>query len=213
MTASGTASSGGRLAPFAGRAPSAFTLAGTLIVASAVVPVALEPVTDWHWAAGLLLVGAAVLAVAAGLAGLYPAVRDRAPRLAAVGVAFAGLAAAAASALIVLVGSAVVAESALGVDLQPPSRAFAAVALAMGGGFAVGLATFGVAGLRTGTPERGTALLLIAGGALLSGPVAVELLGLAVDGTTPPWVLFPVIGLVAIDVLAVGLRLRSAEAR
>lgn len=86
--------------------------------------------TDRNWAVGLILVVLAVLAVAAGLLGLYPRLREQVPRLAtggAVCMLVAGFAA-----LIALVAVAVVAIYGLAMDPPPPILFFRAVLPAFG---------------------------------------------------------------------------------
>lgn len=183
-------------------------LAGLLIVSSVIVPVGLESFTDWFWASGILLIGLAVVAVAVGLFGLYPQVSDRDPRLAVTGAVFAAIAGIAGS-LVAMMGFAIGAEVALGMNSPKPTAIFGIVALLMAGGFSLGFLMFGIVGWRTGILSRTVGNLLLVGGVLLLVPVVVELLGLVSEIETPPWVFFPVIGLVAIDALAVGYTLRS----
>lgn len=187
---------------------SAFLLAGSSLIASVVVPVGISVLTDWAWASGLLLVGFAVMALAIGLLGLYPQTSEPAPGAASGGAIFAGIAGTAALSLFATTGVVLVGELGLGTSLPRPTGVFVAVALAMAGGSSLGLLSFGFAVRRT-TTSRTVGHLLAGGGLLLLLPVAVESLGLVSDVTTPPWVLFPVIGLVAIDMLVIGYTLRQ----
>jgi uncharacterized membrane protein len=186
-------------------------LAGLLIVTSVIAPVGLRIFTDWFWASGILLIGLAVVAVAVGLFGLYPQASDRDSRLAVTGAVFAAIAGIAALSLVAMLGLAIAAEVALGVDSAEPIAIFGIVALLMAGGFSLGFLMFGIAGWRTGIPSRTVGKLLLVGGVLLLVPVVIEVLGLVFEIGTPLWVFFPVLGLVAIDALAVGYTLRSIE--
>lgn len=191
------------------RTSSAFTLAGLSLAASVVVPVALAAVTDWHWVSGLGLVGLGAVAVATGLLGLYPRVGARAPRLAGAGAVCAVVAGVAGVALVSMALVALVAGAALGAPLPKPTGLFAVVALSMAGGFALGFVLFGAASWRTGTPSHTAGRLLVAGGAVLLVPVAGELLRAGTGAGPPPWILFPALGLVTLDTLAVGYCLRG----
>lgn len=195
--------------PLEQRSASAFALAGVLILASLVVPVGLEPLTDWSWAAGLVLIGLAVTTISVGLIGLYPRVNDRVPGVALAGVGAAAVAGVAALGLIALVGFALVGEVVLGTTVSEPMGVFAVLSLSMAGGFSLGLLLFGVASWRTGTPSMTVGALLFAGGIALLAPVVIELIGLRFGMDTPAWLLFPVIGAIALDALAIGYSLRS----
>ena len=190
------------------RRGSAFGLAGVLILASLAVPAALGLVTDRAWVAGLLLVGVAVVSVAAGLAGLYSDVSDQVPRLAVLGIGAATIAGLGALGLIALVVLGLAGQT-LGVTLADPMGVFSALGLAMAGGFALGFLLFGFASWFADRPSRTVAGLLLLGGMALITPVGIEVLGLTMGIETPPWVLFPVIGLVALDAIAVGYLLRA----
>lgn len=199
--------------PFEGRSDSAFVLAGALVLLSLVVPVGLEVFTEMAWAAGIVLIGLAVLSVSIGLAGLYPQVTNRAPRLALAGVGAAVVAGIAALGLIALVGVALVGEVASGLSLSEPMSVFTALILSMTSGFAVGFLLFGIASWKSGTPSRTVAGLLIVGGVALLAPVGVELSGLVFDTETPVWLLLSVLGLIALDILAIGHTLRPRTSR
>ena len=191
------------------RSASAFLVTGVLILASLVVPVGLKPFIDWSWVSGIVLIALAVVSVAVGLFGLYPQVNDWTPKLALAGVVAATVAGVAALGLIALAGIAVGNKFDLGLAVVDPMRVFALVGLLMAGGFSLGLLLFGVAIWRTeGTARTIGGLLVFGGGALLT-PVAVELLGLPFGVNAPPWLLFPVIGGLALDTFAVGYSLRS----
>ena len=190
---------------------SAFMLAGSLMVASFIVPVGLSSVTDWAWASGILLVGLAVVAVAVGLFGLYPQINERASRVAFTGAIFAGIAGIAALSLIAVLGIVLVAEIGLSMSISKPMDFFVMVALSMAGGFSLGFLLFGVAARRSDGLSRSVGQLLVVGGLLLLAPVIVEILGLVYSVTTPPWVLFPILGVVALDTLTVGYVLSGGE--
>lgn len=193
------------------RSASAFVLTGILILASLVIPVGLKTVTDWSWAAGLVLISMAVVAVSAGLVGLYPQVKNQTPKLALAGVGAAIVAGVAALGLITLVGAAL--GSQLGGDLTvyKPMRAFTLVALLMSGGFSLGLFLFGAAIWQVDTASRTVGGLLMAGGVALLVPVISELFGSIFGLDTPLWVLFPVIIGVAFDTVAIGYQLGTGE--
>lgn len=191
------------------RSASAFLGAGVLILASLVVPVGLNSVTDWSWVSGLVLIALAVVSVAVGLFGLYPRVNDRTPRLALAGVGAASVAGVAALGLIVLAGIAVGNKTDLGLTVGNPMRVFVLVGLLMAGGFSLGLLLFGVAIWQTEGAARTVGGLLIFGGGALLAPVAVELLGLPFGVNAPPWLVFPVIVGLALDTVAVGYSLRG----
>lgn len=193
------------------RAVSAFTLSGVLLLASIVVPVGLKPVTEWAWVSGIVLVGLAVLSVAAGLLGLYPRVTDDAPHLAILGMLSAVVAGVAALGLLVMGVIALVGEGAFGVDLGKPVGIFVAVTLAMASGFSVGFLSIGAAGRRSDAISRTSSQLLLLGGALLLVPIAGEFLrrGFGVVVGIPSWVFLPVLGLVTFDALAIGYSFRT----
>jgi hypothetical protein len=188
---------------------SAFTLAGSLLVASFLLPVGLAAVTDWAWASGIVLAGGAVIAAAVGLLGFYPLVTEHAPRVAFTGALLAGIAGIAALSLIGSIGIVLVAELALSMSVPRPTDVFVVVALVMASGFSLGFLLFGVGARGTDTIPRTGSHLLVLGGGLLLAPVLVELLGFVYPVTTPPWVLFPILGLVALDTLAIGYILSS----
>ena len=190
------------------RSASAFLVTGVLTLASLVVPVGLDPVIDWSWVSGIVLIALAVVSVAVGLFGLYPQVNDRTPKLALAGVVAATVAGIAALGLIVLAGIAVGNKVDLGLAVANSMRVFVLVGLLMAGGFSLGLLLFGVAIWQTEGAVRTIGGLLVFGGGALLVPVAVELLGLPFGVNVPPWLLFPVIVGLALDTLAVGYSLR-----
>lgn len=189
------------------RTASAFTVAGGLLIASLVVPVGLSPLSDSAWVAGLVLVGLAVVAVATGLVGVYPRVSGRHPRVAAAGLISAAVAGIAAIGLLGLASLALIGEGAFGFDIGTPMSLFVVIALTMTGGFALGFLSFGLAGLVEDRPSRHVGALLFVGGLLLLVPVVGELLHRGVGIGPPGWILFPVIGLVALDLLVLGYSL------
>jgi hypothetical protein len=170
----------------------AFMTGGAALVASILVPVALALLTDLAWAAGLLLVGVAVLGFAAGLLGLYPRSRDAAPRLSVLGIASTAVAGVAAFGLIAM-GALALAAGILGVDLGKPMGVFATVALSMGIGLAIGLSTFGIALWTIEETSTVTPALLIGGGVALFVPAVGKLLRIVVGTASPSWLLFPVL--------------------
>lgn len=193
------------------RTGSAFTLAGASLLASLFVPIGLLTLTEWSWLAGIALVGLAVVATAVGLLGLYPRGSTRSPGLARLGVLSAIVAGAAG---LTVLGSSVVTAGAVvlpGAEFSVGTRAFAILALTMAGGYALGFLSFGVVDLRSDDPLGRTGQLLAIGGLLLSVPVVGGLAQLGFGVRLPAWVLFPVLGLVAIDTVAVGIALRSAS--
>lgn len=167
------------------------------------------PFIDRPWAVGLPLVGLSVLAVAAGLSGLYPELRTVSPGLSTAGLVFALIGSVAAVAMIGLAAYGFVAEVILGRNPSPPIQFFLNVARAMAFGFAFGLLAFGLAGWRPQLPSRRASRLLVGGGLVLFVPVALELLGFVADVKAPAWSVFLAMLLVAIDTVAVGYGLRS----
>lgn len=191
---------------FETRAAAMFRSAGALMVASVLVPIGLGTVTDWAWVSGLVLVGLAVMAAAAGLLGLYPRVHDRARWLPFAGPLGALIAGAAGVGLIVMGATAFLAEGALGMELAEPKGPFKLVAFSMASGISLGFLSLGASWLAD-VPSRAVGKLLVAGGAVLFVPVVGELLRFSVGIGPPPWVLFPALALVSIDTLAVGYSL------
>lgn len=190
--------------------PYLFLLAGASLLTSLFVPIGLGAFTEWSWLAGIGLVGLAVLSVCIGLLGLYPAGRARTPRLAIVGVISAAVAGAAGLTVIALSVATATSVFLPGVEFSVGMRTFVRLALTMAGGYSLGFLAFGLGGLRSSSLPRRTGQLLAVGGLLLAVPVVGGLAQLVVEMRLPAWVLFPVLGLVAVDTLAVGLSLRSA---
>lgn len=185
----------------------AFEFAGALLIASILVPIGLGTVTDWSWVSGLVLVGLAVMAVAAGLLGLYPQVHNRARWLTLTGAVCAVIAGAAGFSLIVMGSTALLAEGALGVEISNPKGLFKLIAFSMAGGFSLGFLSFGAVSWRANVPSRVVGKLLVVGGAVLFVPVVSEFLRFAFGIGLPPWVLFPALALISIDTLLVGYSL------
>jgi hypothetical protein len=192
---------------FESRTALAFKLAGALMIASVLVPIGLETITDWSWVSGLVLIGLAVMTVATGLLGLYPQVHDQARWLTLAGTVCALIAGAAGFGLVVMGSTALLAEGALGVELSDPKGLFKLLAFLMASGFSFGFLTFGAVSWRAGVPSRVAGKLLVAGGAVLFVPVVGELLQFGFGIGPPPWVLFLALALVSLDTLAVGYRL------
>lgn len=165
--------------------------------------------TDWAWASGILLIGFAVIAVAVGLLGLYPQAHERVPRIAHAGALFAGIAAVAALSLIVGIGIVLLIEVGSGTTVPQPMRVFATLALSMTSGFALGFLSFGFAVKRTATISRHVGHLLVGGGSLLLLLTFVKILGVVYSINTPPWMLFPTVGVVTIDTLVIGYLLST----
>lgn len=188
---------------------SAFTLGGASLLASLFVPVGLLALTEWSWLAGIVLAGLAVVATAVGLLGLYPRADGRSPKLAMAGAVSAAVAGTAGSILLALSGLTVTAITLPDFEFSVGMRPFAIIALAMAGGYALGFLSFGIAGRRGDDLSGRTSQLLAGGGALLLVPVVGGLLQLGFGIGQPPWLLFPILGLVAIDTVAVGVSLRS----
>lgn len=188
---------------------SAFTLGGASLLASLFVPVGLLALTEWSWLAGIVLAGLAVVATAVGLLGLYPRADGRSPKLAMAGAVSAAVAGTAGSILLALSGLTVTAITLPDFEFSVGMRPFAIIALAMAGGYALGFLSFGTAGRRGDDLSGRTSQLLAGGGALLLVPVVGGLLQLGFGIGQPPWLLFPILGLVAIDTVAVGVSLRS----
>lgn len=193
------------------RSASAFVLTGVLILASLVVPVGLKTVTDWSWVVGLVLISMAVVAVSAGLVGLYPQVKNHTPKLALAGVGAAIVAGVAAVGLITLVGTALGSQLVGDLTVYKPMRVFTLVAFLMSGGFSLGLSLFGAAIWQVGSASRTVGGLLMVGGVALLVPVLSELFGSIFGLNTPPWILFPVIIGVALDTVAIGYQLGTGE--
>lgn len=187
----------------------AFMLAGTLMIASFLVPVGLELLTDWAWVSGIVLIGFAVIAVTIGLFGLYQQIRARAPRVALLGAVFAAIAGTTAFILTVSLGIALFAKGALGITLPTPTGLFKLISLLMAGGFSLGFLLLGVGSWQIDVSSSLVGQLLMVGGLLLLIPVLVELLGLLFAVTMPAWALFPLLGLVAVDTLMAGYFLHS----
>ena len=176
---------------------SAFTLGGLSLLASLLVPVGLGAFAEWSWLAGIVLVGLGVLAVALGLLGLYSRTKDRSPRLATAGVVLLALSG-------LTTGAMALSNIEFAVSMQP----FAAIAITMASGYAIGFPSFGIIGQRSDAPSGRTGPLLTGGGVLMLVPVIGALLQLGLGVDLPPWLLFPILGLVAIDTVAVGVSLR-----
>lgn len=189
----------------------AFLVGGLLMIASAIMPVALSTLTNWAWVTGILLIGIGTLSVAAGLLGLHPTLVDQSPGLARLGAVAAGIAALGAVALASMGSVAGVFGGALGLALPKPTMAFKLVALTAAAGLAVGLLAFGVAAIRTAAPTRSIGGLLTGGGVVLLLPVVNESLRLTLGTGVPSWILFPAIGLLAFDAVAIGFAIRSEE--
>jgi|GEM_PF-5692428 len=190
---------------------SALTLGGMSLLGSLLVPVGLGAFTEWAWLAGIVLVGLGVLAVTLGLLGLYSRTKDRSPQLATVGAIVAVVAGIAGLVLLALSGLTTGAVVLQNVEFAVGMQSFAVITITVAGEYALGLLSFGILALRSdGSPGR-TSLLLTGGGVLMLVPVIGALLQLGFGVDQPPWLLFPILGLVAIDTVAVGNSLRSGS--
>lgn len=189
----------------------AFTLAGGFLLASALVPLALKPVTNLAWVSGLVLVGLGFLALAGGISGLYPTPSSRHSRLATLGVLGSFVAGVAALGVIGMAVTALIGEGVLGMDLGKPVGIFGVVALAMVGGIALGELSAGTAGFRSEAISRTTSLLLLVGGGVLTVPVVAEVLrwGFGIETGIPQWIFLPALALIILDSLALGQTVRS----
>lgn len=193
------------------RRSSAFVVAGSLVFTSLFAPLGISLLIARPWLLGLIIVGLAVVSVAVGLLGLYPALRGRAPGLALAGAGSATVAGAAAAVLVGLSSAALVSGLAFGVEFTVPMEAFLTIAVMMALGYSLGFLAFGVAGRKaTALSGRVTNLLLVGGVALLV-PLAGELLRIAIGTGPPSWLVFPVILIVAADTIGVGVALRQAD--
>ena len=199
--------------PLERRVAAAFQLAGVLLLASAVVPVGLEAVSDRAWVAGIVLASGAVVAVALGLLGTYPRAVDGAPRLARTGAlagVLAGLAALATiGVLVALLGGTVP----IGPNLPVLEPAFAALALAMAGGTGIALVAVGIASRRADGALRDAAPLLVLGGGALLVPVLGFGSELAGGVGVPRPVPLLALAVVALTTLIAGRRLGGGTGR
>lgn len=190
----------------------AFLLGGGLLVVTTLIN-AIDLVTPIETQQGVLLsieglagFGGVVLSLV-GLVCLYPRLVDAAPRLARVGAALAVLPAAFFLAL--LLGCSILAPH-LGVpSLKALVPSFSLVTGVIVGLFAVSVAAFGVAGLRTGASARalGGPLLVVA----TSWAVLFGALHGYPDGI-PIWVTVVQTALLAAPLLWIGFQFRSPPA-
>lgn len=181
----------------------AFVLAGTTMLASFVVPIGLSAVTDLAWLAGLALVGLAVVGVAVGVHGMYLRLDVPSPA-ARIGTAAASIAGVVAAGWLVAIAVVVAGAGLAGTAVPRPMGLFRWTALAMASGFALGYVLVGAAHARGAGPHRRAGQLMAVGGVALLLPVVVALVGPAFAVRTPGWLLFPVLGFVALDTLVVG---------
>lgn len=192
-------------------APSTFIIAGVLLLGSLVGPVILTPVTEWAWVAGIVIAGSAVVAVAAGLFGLYPRTTSHAPRLGRIGIVSGVIAVIAALILIAMGGIALLGAGMTGISLGKPMSLFVVVTLMLAVGFSGGFLSFGTVGLWDEGISRRVSRLLLFGGSVLLVPVAGGILrrGFGIQPGIPGWTFLPAIGLVTLSTLAIGYSLRS----
>ena len=192
-------------------APTAFAVAGASLLASLFAPLALLVVTDWSWLAGIALVGFAVVTAALGLLGLHPRTSVDSRKLAVAGAAFATTAVIAGTVVLALTGLTGAAIHLPNVEFSVGKQGFVVLSLTMAAGYALGFLSYGIGILRSSSKPDRTGVLLTTGGLLLLLPVAAAVLQLSGWIVTPAWVVFPTLGLVAVDTVAVGLSLRSTS--
>lgn len=192
-------------------APAAFTVAGASLLSSLFVPLGLLVIIDWSWLVGIGLVGLAVVTAALGLLGLHPRTSADSPWLSTVGAAFAATAGSAGLVVLVLTGLSGAAIHAPDLAFSVGKQTFVALALTMAAGYGLGFLTYGIGTVRSRSEAGPAGTLLTAGGLLLLVPVVGGVLqfGLGID--LPAWVVFPVLGLVSFDTLAVGLTFRPTS--
>lgn len=192
-------------------AGTAFLLSGTLIIASVVVPVVLKTVTDLAWTSGLALIGLAIVAVSVGVFGTSRRLGTGSP-IVAFGIVAAGIAGLAAAGLVIAV-SLVATGVGLGVLSVPRFMGlFRLTALVMAAGVGLGYLFVGAGAWRDDAVGRRLAQLMVAGGTALLIPVVIALLGPIVAFQLSGWLLFGVLGLVALDTLAIGWLLQESQA-
>lgn len=197
----------GKLVPWESlenHASTAFTVAGASLLTSLFAPFALLVVIDWSWLVGIALVGLAVVMAALGLLGLHPRASVDSQKLAVAGAAFAataGIAGLVALALAGLTGAAIHLSA---VKFPVGKQAFVGLSLTMATGYALGFLSYGIGILRSSSSSGRAGRLLTAGGLLLLLPVVAGVLQLSHWIVMPAWVVFPILGLVAVDTVAVG---------
>lgn len=201
----------GRLVPWESlesHAPTAFTVAGLSLLASLVVPFALLVVTDRPWLVGIALVGVAVLTAALGLLGLHRRASVDSPTVAVAGAAFATTAGVASLVVLAVAGVALPRPD---VAFSVGKTGFVVLSLTMAAGYALGFLAYGIGLLRSNASPNRVGVLLTAGGLLLVVPVVAGVLQLGTSLVLPAWVVFPTLGLVAVDTVAVGHSLRPTN--
>lgn len=186
----------------------AFTSAGALLLASLLAPIGLMPLTEWSWLVGILLVGLVAVVAGLGLAGLYPRTRAGSHPLAFIGVVSGVCAGVAGLVLVALSGLSVGSILRSGSTISLGTGMFSALAFTVAAGYALGFLLSGLGAIRSAMVPDRTGYLLTGGGAFLLIPVVGELIRLVFGVGLPPWVIFPVVGVVALDTLAVGINLR-----
>lgn len=174
------------------------------MLASLVVPALAGVLVEWGWAPGLVLVDLGVLTTVAALLGLSPTVHERAPVLARTGAVGAAAAGVAGLGLLALLGSAVMVLVTANGGAPEPVGLFGMLVLGVAAGLAVSFLSFGVVIWRDGGRPTTAGKLLTGGGTLLLAAVVGELLRSLVGVGPPPAVVFPVVLLVAVDLLAIG---------
>lgn len=193
----------GQFEPLENRIATLFLVAGVLFVIGAAnnsLAFVIDGYEPGMLSSLLLLVG--LIAAMLGSGGLYPSLRERAPRLARVSLAVVGLA---GIAVIVLLLWAL--GNATGLASEVPA-AIALVALAL---LILGFALFGATVLRTATYPQVVGLLLLAEAVAL---LLVFVVPIFVYGGDPPRAFGVGIEAVqALFLLGIGYSIRQAEAR
>lgn len=192
-------------------APIAFTVAGASLLASLFAPFALLVVIDSSWLVGIALVGLAVVTAALGLLGLHPRVSVDSQKLAVAGAVFAATAGIAGLVVLLSAGLTGAAIRLPGVAFSVSKGGFVVLSLTMAAGYALGFLSYGIGVLRSTSGPSRAGVLLAAGGLLLLLPVVAGVLQLGNWIVVPAWVVFPTLGLVAADTVAVGVSLRPTS--
>lgn len=188
---------------FEGRSADAFLVAGVLLLASP-THVGLElfldvPLPSWLVA---LFVLPGLFATLVGLAGLYPRIADRAPRLGLVGGVITVVAGAILLILLgwVLGNSLLTAVSGLALG-TPPGAVFMLLSVSLTLAFVL----FGIASMRFAVPSRSVGFLLLS----FALPWVTGLSATAVYGPTfPAWLTAVIYGPIPFVLLATGYMLR-----
>lgn len=169
-----------------------FLVAGVLLLVPAIGS-GVEWITDMSLQGPLLGIPAflGVILVYAGLLGIYPQLRDHAPRFALAGIVLI---------LVPVVTIVLLLIYAVGIGGEPP---FAdAIFLVIGAGFALGIALFGLGSVQTAVPSKGVGVALL----IFAIPWALIVV---LGGENAVSVDFVIAALQAVSVLAIGYLLRA----